>query len=256
MGANCYTATFQNETVKRTSGRPYDAAWKVAWVSGYDGKTYSETGFSRTHELASAAADARISSVTKRPRGWRYHTAGFKPGTLVSREVVRTEIVHQIATKARNVYVANFADGTTKTREAGVPYRFAVRLSWFTCPNEDKRTEWVQWFFAADVAQAKTADAITSHQDFYRKHWKDCANWDCQAQVEIVPVLTVGEQTVPVQGTEIVLTVNHTAAGQTRLIVTDGGLVKSDETVPSRDYLAAEHLIVNAAQGQVLAAAQ
>lgn len=191
MGANVYTATFQNGVqVKRTSARPYEAAYRVSWVSGYDGQTWTETGFSRTWDLANAAADGQLSHVVNPPRGRRsWARKSWKAGQIVSREVVRTVIEHQITSKPRRTFQATFADGQTITRTAGVEFRFAVRVTVQGRPNHAERNTWIDWFQTEAKAQKTMADRIARHQDFYRTMTGPWAapDFDCQATVEVVP---------------------------------------------------------------------
>lgn len=63
MASTKYTATFSDgQVIKRTSPRVYAFAWRVKWVApvGYyhEGQTHVDTGWSRSKELAEAAAHA------------------------------------------------------------------------------------------------------------------------------------------------------------------------------------------------------
>lgn len=196
MNEVVYTATFQTETLKRKSARVYAAAWRVAFVrtgSYQPGTTGVESGFSRTQELAQKAADAFVASITtnftnpKARRGYRPKPqAAYQ---ILSAEVVLTEVAHQITSKPRRTFQATFADGQTISRNAGVEYRFAARVTLLGTPTSDRRDTWTDWFFTAQAAQATTAARIASHQDFYRnlKNRWGVPDWDCQATVEIVP---------------------------------------------------------------------
>lgn len=133
-------------------------------------------------------------------------------------------------------YTATFADGQTITRTSARAYTAAWRVV-YTQPVE--RLDGPTMRLMESGFSGTPALAQKSASTFYA--------WAATNRVqEWVPV----QATLKVKGTKIVLAIDHRADGQTRLIVTDAGVQKSDVLVPTADFLKHLDLFLASAQGQ------
>ena len=130
-------------------------------------------------------------------------------------------------------YTATFADGQTFTRTSGRHYAAAWRVV-YSQPDHEGGTvrRLMESGFSGTQALAQKAAAT-----FYAWAATDAVR-------ETVPV----QATLKVKGTKIVLAIVHQADSQTRLIVTDAGVQKSDVLVPTADFVKHLHLFMAAAQ--------
>lgn len=118
-------------------------------------------------------------------------------------------------------YTATFPNGLTITRTSARAYTAAWRVV-YTQPQPDGGSRrLMETGFSGTPALAQKAAAT-----FYAWAATDAVR-------ETVPV----QATLKVKRTKIVLAITHQADGQTRLIVTDAGVQKSDVLVPTTDFV-------------------